>query len=183
MSTIGYGRVSSVGQSLDVQISKLTEYGCEKIFSEKRTGTNVDREQFKICMDYLREGDRLVITRLDRLCRSILHLSQISEELKTKGVDLVVMEQNIDTSTSTGRLLFNMLGVIGEFENEIRKERQLDGIRKSKERGVKFGRKSKLTREQVVEMKGKREEGVLIRELGQEYGISNDSVYRLMRSV
>jgi DNA invertase Pin-like site-specific DNA recombinase len=183
MSIVGYGRVSSVGQSLDVQISKLTEYGCEKIFSEKKTGTNVDREQFKTCMDYLREGDKLVITRLDRLCRSVLHLSQISEELKNKNVDLVVMEQNIDTSTSTGRLLFNMLGVIGEFENEIRKERQLDGIRKSKERGVKFGRKSKLTREQVVEMKGKRDSGVEIKDLVSEFGISRESVYRLMRTI
>ena len=183
MSVVGYGRVSSVGQSLDVQLDKLEQFGCEKIFSEKKTGTNVNTEQFKTCMDYLREGDKLVISRLDRLCRSILHLSQISEELKNKGVDLVVIEQNIDTSTSTGRLLFNMLGVIGEFENEIRKERQLDGIRKSKERGVQFGRKPKLTKEQIIEMKSKRDRGMEIKDLVSEFGISRESVYRLMRTV
>ena len=183
MSTIGYGRVSSVGQSLDVQISKLNDFGCEKIFCEKKTRTNVDRQEFKTCMDYLSEGDTLVITRLDRLCRSVLHLSQISEELKNKGVDLVVMEQNIDTSTSTGRLLFIMLGVIGEFESEIRKERQLDGIRKSKERGVQFGRKPKLTKEQIIEMKSKRDSGMEIKDLVSEFGISRESVYRLMRTV
>ena len=125
----------------------------------------------------------MVITRLDRLCRSILHLSQISEKLQNKGVDLVVIEQNIDTSTSTGRLLFNMLGVIGEFENETRKERQLDGIRKSKERGVQFGRKLKLTKEQIIEMKSKRDRGMEIKDLVSEFGISRESVYRLMRAV
>ena len=119
-------------------------------------------------------GGKLVNTRLDRLCRSILHLSQISEKLQNKGVDLVVIEQNIDTSTSTGRLLFNMLGVIGEFENEIRRERQLDGIRKSKERGVQFGRKPKLTKEQIIEMKSKRDRGMEIKDLVSEFGISRD---------
>ena len=125
----------------------------------------------------------MVITRLDRLCRSILHLSQISEKLQNKGVDLVVIEQNIDTSTSTGRLLFNMLGVIGEFENETRKERQLDGIRKSTERGVQFGRKLTLTKEQMIEMKSKRDRGMEIKDLVRWFGISRESVYRLMRAV
>ena len=129
----------------------------------------------------LREGDTLVVTRLDRLCRSINDLTRISEELKTTGISLVVIEQNIDTSTSTGRLLFNMLGCIGEFENEIRKERQMDGIRKSLESGVKFGRKSKLTDEQVVQLKLDKQEGVDIKTLQSTYGISRDSVYRLVR--
>ena len=182
MSTVGYGRVSSTGQSLDVQVEKLTNYGCDKLFTEKKSGTTVEkRTEFKNCMNYLREGDTLVVTRLDRLCRCINDLTSISEELKTNGITLVVIEQSIDTSTSTGRLLFNMLGCISEFENEIRKERQMDGIRKSLESGVKFGRKSKLTDEQVVQLKLDKQEGVPIKTLQSTYGISRDSVYRLVR--
>jgi DNA invertase Pin-like site-specific DNA recombinase len=182
MSIVGYGRVSSTGQSLDVQIDKLTNYGCDKLFTEKKSGTTVEqRTEFKNCLNYLRESDTLVVTRLDRLCRSINDLTRISEELKTNGISLVVIEQNIDTSTSTGRLLFNMLGCIGEFENEIRKERQMDGIRKSLENGVKFGRKSKLTDEQVEQLKLDKQEGVSIKTLQSTYGISRDSVYRLVR--
>jgi DNA invertase Pin-like site-specific DNA recombinase len=182
MSIVGYGRVSSTGQSLDVQIEKLTNYGCDKLFTEKKSGTTVEqRTEFKNCLNYLREGDTLVVTRLDRLCRSINDLTRISEELKTNGITLVVIEQSIDTSTSTGRLLFNMLGCIGEFENEIRKERQMDGIRKSLENGVKFGRKSKLTEEQIKQLKVDKENGIDIKTLQSMYGISRDSVYRLLR--
>ena len=184
MATVGYGRVSSVGQSLEIQQERLTKYGCEKLFTEKKSGTSTtNRQSLKECLTYLREGDTLVITKLDRLCRSIKDLSNISDELNKKGVSLVVLEQNIDTSTSTGRLLFNMLGVIGEFENEIRKERTRDGVKKSMANGVKFGRKSKLSSEQLSNLKSSRDSGVKISDLVEEFGISRESVYRLTRDI
>lgn len=179
MTKVGYARVSSVGQSLDVQIDKLSD--CNKIFQEKKSGTTAERPAFKECMNYLREGDTLIITKLDRLARSTYHLTQIAEDLKSRKIALRVIDQNIDTSTPTGKLLFNMLASIAEFETEIRKERQLEGIAKAKENGVKFGAKAKLTQEQIAEMKEKREAGVLIKNLMEEYSLSKSSVYRLMQ--
>ena len=181
MAIVGYARVSSVGQSLDVQISKLTDYGCVKIYKEKQSGTTADRKQLKAVLDYIRAGDTLVITKLDRLARSTFHLTQIVEGLKQKGVSFVVTDQNIDTSTPTGKLLFNVLASIAEFETEIRKERQIEGIQKAKERGVRFGAKSKLTDEQVAEMRSKRADGVLIKNLMSQYSLSKASVYRLLQ--
>ena len=137
MAFVGYARVSSTGQSLDVQQDKLNSAGCSKVYQEKHTGITADRTQLKAVMDYVRDGDSLVITKLDRLARSTFHLTEIAERLKGKGVELVVLDQNIDTNTPTGRLLFNLLASIAEFETEIRKERQLEGIQKAKEKGVK----------------------------------------------
>jgi DNA invertase Pin-like site-specific DNA recombinase len=153
------------------------------LFEEKRSGTTANRPELQACLNYLREGDTLVITKLDRLARSTYHLTQIHEQLKQQGIELVVIDQSLDTSTPVGKLMFNMLGAIAEFENEIRRERQLDGIKQAKDRGVQFGAKAKLTIEQVAEMREKRAEGVLIKELMREYGISKASVYRLMGDV
>ncbi len=180
MAKVGYARVSTQGQSLDVQVSKLTKYGCQEIFKDKLSGTTADRPSLKECRTYVRRGDSLVITKLDRLARSTFHLTQIAEELKQKGVNLVVLDQNIDTSTPTGKLLFNMLASIAEFETEIRKERQMEGITKAKEKGIPFGRKAKLTPEQVKSLKQEREQGVKIIELMARYSLSKASVYRLL---
>lgn len=180
MATIGYARVSSVGQKLDVQLDKLNHYGCNEIFKDKHTGTTADRPALKECRKYVRKNDILVITKLDRLARSTFHLTQIAEELKVKGVELVVLDQNIDTSTSTGKLLFNMLSCIAEFENTLRRERQLDGISRALENGVKFGRKSKLSDKQVSELISERQNGVKIKDLMSKYSLSKASIYRLM---
>ncbi|MBC8465559.1 recombinase family protein, partial [bacterium] len=142
--------------------------------------TTADRPSLKECRTYVRRGDSLVITKLDRLARSTFHLTQIAEELKQKGVDLVVLDQNIDTSTPTGKLLFNMLASIAEFETEIRKERQMEGIVKAKEKGVQFGRKAKLTEEQVISLRMEREQGIKISVLMDRYSLSKASIYRLL---
>ncbi len=182
MTNVGYARVSSRGQSLEVQLEALHAYGVGQIFSEKQSGTSTNqRHQLKRCLDYLREGDVFIITKLDRLARSTFDLTNIAKLLEDKGVELVVLEQNIDTSTTTGRLLFSMLGVIAQFETEIRAERQLAGIAKAKENGVQFGAKSKLTKIQIKELVEDRQEGMLIRECASKYRISNDSVYRMIR--
>ena len=177
MAKIGYARVSSIGQSLEVQRSKLKD--CGKLFEEKRSGVDGSREKLRECLDYVREGDTLVVTRLDRLARSTLHLCRIAELLQKKGVTLVVKDQHIDTETSTGRLLFNMLGAIGQFETEIRAERQLDGINKARENGVQFGRRSKMNKEEIKELKEKRKT-MMIKELMKEYGLSKSSVYKYL---
>ena len=182
MAIVGYARVSSVGQKLDVQLEKLNQYGCEKIFEEKVSGTTANRIQLQRCLEYLRDGDSLVITKLDRLARSTFHLTQIANQLEDKSVDFVVLDQQIDTTTPTGKLLFNMLASIAEFETEIRKERQLEGIEKAKSKGVKFGAKKKLSRDEVKQMTLARESGVLVKELAKKYGISIPSVYRLIKT-
>jgi len=179
MAKIGYARVSSVGQSLDVQIEKLESYGCDKIYKDKKSGTTADRFELKQCLDYVRDGDELIITKLDRLARSTLHLTQIADRLQNKGVELVVLDQHIDTGTPTGKLLFNMLASIAEFETEIRKERQIEGINKAKANGTKFGAKAKLTEDQIEQLKRDKEDGVLVSELIKRYKISKASVYRL----
>lgn len=177
---IGYARVSSVGQSLDVQLDKLKN--CDKIYQEKKSGTLDNRAELKACLDYVREGDVLVVTRLDRLARSTLHLCSIAEQLREKQVALEVLDQNINTQDATGRLLFNMLGAIAQFETEIRAERQMDGIAKAKQRGVAFGRKKSLTETEVQELREKRKQGFLIRQLMEEYNLSKSSVYRYLNS-
>lgn len=180
MALVGYARVSSIGQTLEVQLDKLS--GCSKIYQEKVSGASSKRPQLSACMDYVREGDTLLVTRLDRLARSTLHLCQIASELEKKKVNLQVIDQNIDTSNATGRLLFNMLGAIAQFETEIRAERQMDGIQKAKERGVQFGRKKELDDEQVRELRELREQGVLIKDLMEEYELSKSTIYRYLRT-
>jgi DNA invertase Pin-like site-specific DNA recombinase len=130
--------------------------------------------------EYVRDGDQLIVTRIDRLARSTLHLCQIAETLREKGVDLVVLDQNIDTSDATGRLLFNMLGAIGQFETEIRAERQMDGIKKAKDRGVQFGKRPALTEKQIIELRDKRASGALIKDLMADYRLSKATIYRYL---
>ncbi len=178
MSRVGYARVSSVGQSLEIQLNKLQD--CDKIFQEKKSGTSDNRPKLKECLEYIREGDTIVVTRLDRLARSTLHLCQIADELKRKKVAIQVIDQNIDTNDATGRLLFNMLGAISQFETEIRSERQMDGIKKALANGVSFGKKKKLDKKQVAQLQQKREQGIKIKDLMKDYGLSKASVYRYL---
>ena len=181
MSTVGYARVSSVGQSLDVQLDKLKN--CDKVFQEKKTGTSSTRPRLKACLEYVRKGDTLVVTRLDRLARSTLHLCQVADQLQEKGVNLKVIDQSIDTSDATGRLLFNMLGAITQFETEIRAERQMDGIRNAKARGVHLGRRKHLSEDEQVELQLKRQDGTSIKTLMEEYTLSKASVYRYLDGI
>jgi DNA invertase Pin-like site-specific DNA recombinase len=140
---VGYARVSTQDQDLTIQRERLSH--CEKLFEETASGANDQRLQLQACLDYVREGDTLTVTRLDRLVRSTLHLCQIADLLARKGVHLHVLDQEVDTHTSTGRLLFGMLSVIAQFELELRAERQREGIAKAKRAGVHFGRDKALT--------------------------------------
>ena len=178
MAFIGYARVSSYGQSLQVQQEKLNH--CDRIFQEKQSARNDDREQLQLCLDYVRDGDSLVITKLDRLARSTRDLLNIMQRLEDKNVKLVVLDQQIDTSTATGMLLFTMLGAIATFENDLRKDRQLQGIALAKRKGIKFGRKFSLTDDQVTALREKRSQGIKIVDLMAEFKVSKASVYRFL---
>lgn len=180
MAIIGYARVSSIGQSLEVQEQGLNDFGCDKIYQEKRSGTTANRPQLQACLDYVRDGDTLVITKLDRLARSTLHLHKIINDLNNKGVGFKVLDQSIDTTTKEGRLMFSILASIAEFETALRAERQAEGIQNAKSKGVKFGAKPKLTDPQIEEMKLRRSKGEKIKHLMVDYGISKASVYRLL---
>lgn len=183
MHRIGYARVSSTGQSLEVQLGKLGQANCDRIYQEKRSGRTADRPEFQACMNYLREGDTLIITRLDRLARSVVHLAQLAKRFQHEGIDLLVVDQNIDTTTSTGRLMFNMLASIAEFENDLRTERQAEGIAKAKENGVKFGRPAKLTDTKRGEIYSRRMAGATIGQLAKEFRLGEATIYRALNAV
>ncbi|WP_235998628.1 recombinase family protein [Cysteiniphilum marinum] len=174
---VGYARVSSSGQSLDVQLGKLKKYGCHKIYKEKISGVDQNRPQLLACLDYIREGDTLVITRLDRMARSSLHLGQIVNKLEKKQANFIVLDQQIDTTTSHGKLMFHMLSAFAEFENQLRKERQIDGINKAQENGVKFGRKFKLTRDKVKQIRESLDSEKSVSDILKEFNISRSTYY------
>ena len=179
MAKIAYARVSSYGQSLDVQLEKLKD--CDRIFQEKQSARSTEsRDQLALCLDYVRDGDVLVITKLDRLARSTRDLLNILNRLDQKRVKLHVIDQQIDTSTPAGMLLVTMLGAIAAFENDLRKERQTDGIALAKRKGVQFGRKRALTEEQVQQLRVLRSEGKRVSDLMSEFKISEASVYRAL---
>lgn len=180
--TVGYARVSSAGQSLDVQHDKLKAFGCTRIFSEKRSGRQADsRSELQACLQFLRDGDTLVISRLDRMARSILDLSKIADLLKKKGVALKVLDQAIDTSTSEGMLMFSLLGAFAQFENDIRAERQTDGIVKAKEKGIAFGRKRALTPDQCKRIRTLREEEKFsVPQLAERFNVGPATIYRAL---
>ena len=175
---VGYARVSSQGQSLDVQLEKLNKYGCAKVYQEKISGVGQNRPELIACLDYVRKGDTLVITKLDRMARSAYHLGMIVEKLKQKKVDFVVLDQNIDTSTPHGTLMFQMLASFVEFENNLRKERQLEGIQKAKAQGKPFGRPLKVDNDLIENVKVAIEKGITVSRILKFYKISQTTYYR-----
>src|SRR5215475_4919339 len=179
MATVGYARVSSTGQDLDVQLDKLK--CCEKVFKEKRSGVDAGRPELKRCLEYLRDGDILVVTKLDRLARSTSGLYRIVSQLAEKGVEFKVLDDPaIDTSSRTGKLVMGILALIAEFENDIRRERQMDGIKKAQERGVRFGRKPRLVPEAIEQIRDLRDAGTTVPEIIRRTGFSKASVYRAL---
>ena len=151
MTVYGYARVSTTDQSLDIQIAALKAAGCEKIRSEKVSGTSTNgRQELKTLLEFIDAGDVLMVTRIDRLARSIGDLQDIVRALKAKGVALRATEQPIDTSTAAGKAFLDMLGVFAEFETNLRKERQMEGIAKAKAAGVYKGRPPSVDRAKIA---------------------------------
>lgn len=176
---VGYARVSSAGQSLDVQLDALHAAGCEKVFSEKVSGTSTNgREALADALDFVREGDTLVVTRLDRLARSVGDLFDIIDRLSQKQVAFRCLQQSgVDTDSSTGRLTLAILGAVAAFETDIRRERQLEGIERAKAAGVYKGRKPSIDRDQVRSL---HEDGIGATEIAKRLKIGRASVYRAL---
>ena len=178
---VSYIRVSSQNQSLEVQRESVMKYGVDKIFEEKVSGTSTDkREQLKQCLEFVREGDELVITRIDRLARSVLDLQLIVKQLMDKGVTLTSTEQPISTKDATSKCFLDMLGVFAELETNIRKERQMEGIELAKRKGVYKGGTQRIDVEEIKRLKS---EGLGVTKIAKSMGIHRDSVYRLLKRV
>ena len=178
---VSYIRVSSQQQSLEVQRESVMKYGVDKIFEEKVSGTSTDkREQLKQCLEFVREGDELVITRIDRLARSVLDLQLIVKQLMDKGVTLTSTEQPISTKDATSKCFLDMLGVFAELETNIRKERQMEGIELAKRKGVYKGGTQRIDVEEIKRLKS---EGLGVTKIAKLMGIHRDSVYRLLKKV
>ena len=179
MSLIGYARVSSAGQSLEVQLEQLQAAGCDRVFSEKRSGTTTEgREQLELALGYVRDGDVLVVTRLDRLARSVVDLSQIIRKLQAKGVGFRALQQgDFDTTTSTGKVVLNILAAFAEFETDLRRERQKEGIEKAKAAGRYQGRPATLDMEEVRRLHAS---GLRPAHIAKQLGIARSSVYRAL---
>lgn len=182
MALVGYARVSSVGQSLEVQLEKLAKAGCDKVYSEKRSGLDADRPQLAECLRYVREGDTLVISRIDRLARSAEHLLSLARQLEDNGVTLRVLDQNLDTGDAAGRAFLGMLAVFAQFESDIRKERQMDGIAKARDTGTKFGRPPVLTEAQENEARSLREQGWSLQRIADHLGVSKGLVHKVTQA-
>jgi len=175
MTNIGYARVSTAGQSLEVQLNALK--GCDKLFKEKESGAKAERIQLNIMLDYVREGDTITITKLCRLARNTKHLLEIVDYLDQKGVALVILNLGIDTKSPTGRLMLTMIGAVASFERQLLLERQAEGIALAKSKGKYKGRKPKARalHDEIIKLN---RQGVLKVDIANQLKISLSSVYR-----
>lgn len=181
MATIGYARVSTTDQNLESQLEQLKAAGCGKIYQEKASGVRVDRPELAAMLDYCREGDTVVICKLDRIARSTAHLLSIVGGLEKKGVAFQVLNINLDTSTPTGKLMLSMLAAIGQFEREMMLERQREGVELAKKAGKYTGRKATARAQaaRVMELLG---QGMTKQAVADALGIGVASVYRIARA-
>ena len=187
MAKIGYARVSTRGQNDDSQVDDLTAYGCEKIFTDTASGKNAARPELDKALAYLRAGDVFVITRLSRAMRSLKHLLALADELRERGVGLVVLKQQIDTTTATGRLVFHILASIDEFQRELIVEGTLEGLAAARARGRKGGRPPAMSDDQVTlarkladERDAEGKSTYTITQIAQMLGVSRPTLYRAL---
>ena len=182
MPLYGYARVSTIDQDLRLQRAALKAAGCDVIRAEKASGSRRDgRTELQVLLDFVQPGDALIVTRIDRLARSMRDLQDIVHELKTRGVALRATEQPIDTSTAAGKAFLDMLGVFAEFETNLRRERQLEGIAAAKARGVYTGRKPHIDPAAIRQLRDQENLGPAA--IARRLGIGRASVYRLLGKV
>jgi DNA invertase Pin-like site-specific DNA recombinase len=179
--TYGYARVSTDDQDCAIQEAALTAAGCDIVRSEKKSGTTTEgRRELDTLLEFIRPGDTLMVTRIDRLARSVGDLEKIVSVLKGRGAFLRATEQPIDTSTPAGMAFLQMLAVFAQFETAIRRERQLEGIAKAKNAGVYKGRKPSVPVDEVRRLKA---EGVCPADIARLLKIGRGSVYRALEGV
>lgn len=176
----GYARTSTTDQNPEAQVKALQAAGCDVIRTEQKTGTKLEgRTELQTLLDFMRPGDLLTVTRVDRLARSIADLQTIVQTLKSKGVALQCTEQPVDTSTAAGKCFLDMLGVFAEFETNLRRERQMEGIAQAKVKGVYKGRPRQIDREEIRAMK---ESGMSAIEISNRLQIARAHVYRCLKA-
>src|SRR6516164_6317090 len=180
MAIVGYARVSTDGQTLDAQHAALKAAGADRVFAEKVSGAKTDRPQLQRAMEALGTGDVLLVTRLDRLARSTRDLLNVLAAVSEKGAGFrSLADAWADTTTAHGRLMLTVLGGLAEFERELIKARTEEGRKRAQARGVRFGRKLKLTPHQRSEALERRKAGEALAEIGKSYNVSHSTISRL----
>jgi len=178
MALVGYARVSTVDQNLDLQRDALEGAGVERIFQESASGASRDRPQLEAALDYVRAGDTLVVWRLDRLGRSLSHLLSVVEDLTERGVHLRSVQESIDTGTATGRMTLAIFGALAEFERELIQERTRAGLAAARARGRKGGRPSVMTPAKARSAKALIKAETPLSEVAASLGVSRATLYR-----
>lgn len=175
-AVVGYARVSTAEQSLEMQIEALRKHGCDRILDEKVSAASSKRPKLDAALGMLRPGDTLVVWKMDRLARSLTDLLRRVAYISECGAQFVSLTEKIDTSSASGRLLFHVLGALGEFERDLIRERTMAGMRAAKERGVKFGAEPKLSPKERMAMQRDRRSGMSLRDLASRYRVSIGTV-------
>lgn len=176
---IGVARVSTRDQHPEAQQDALRAAGCEKVFTDKASGKLARRPELDKALLVAREGDQLVVTKLDRLGRSLENLIELSRELQQRGVGLVVLDQGIDTTTAIGRMFFQILGAVAEFEHALMSERTMDGLEAARARGRTGGQKPKLGPRQIQLAREMYDSGELtVQQIADEFGVTRPTIYR-----
>ncbi|PAX99576.1 DNA invertase [Pseudoalteromonas sp. HM-SA03] len=176
----GYARVSTVDQNLDTQIDKLKQAGCQRIFSEKVSGKDTNRPELQKMLGQLRDGDTLIVTKIDRIARNLKDLLILVDELSVQGVNFKATDQDVDTSSSNGKMFLTMLGVFAEFERNLIRERQREGIANAKAKGKYTGRKpvDLDLKQKVIELYSK---GVKPKAIIDETGLGRSTVFKIIK--
>ncbi|MBA55336.1 MAG: DNA invertase [Pseudomonadales bacterium] len=170
---IGYARVSTTDQDASLQIDALKNAGCERIYEEKQSGKNKERPELIRCLDTLREGDQFIVWRLDRLGRSLKDLVETINELELKGVGFQSLNESIDTTSPTGKLIFHVFAALAEFERSLIQERTKAGLAAARARGRKGGRPKKLNAEQIRKAKAMLTDPMITKsEVAKHFGVS-----------
>jgi DNA invertase Pin-like site-specific DNA recombinase len=180
VTSYGYARVSTNGQSLDAQLAELNAAGCKKLFKEKLSGKNRDRSELNRMLKTLREGDVLIVTRLDRLARSTRDLLNLIKQIADAGATFKSLKDHwADTTTAQGRLMLTVLGGLAEFERELIIQRTGEGRERAKANGVRFGRRPKLTHHQRLEAIARRDAGETLQDIARSYNVHHSMISRL----
>lgn len=178
---VGYARISTKDQNSGLQTYALTEAGCERIFEESASGAQRNRPKLQEALSFLREGDTLVVWKLDRLARSLRQLIETVEDLHDRGISFISLTENIDTTTAGGKMIFHVFGALAEFERELIRERTTAGLKAAKERGVKLGRPRSLDDDQIEIARSLKAAGNMTSaQIAEHLGISRPTLYRLL---
>ena len=183
MHLIGYARVSTSDQNLELQLDALKEAGCRRVFEETASGANTARPQLRDALEFLRPGDTLVVWKLDRLARSVQHLIEIIEQLHKRGCGFRSLTEAIDTTTAGGRLIFHIFGALAEFERSIIRERTMAGLDAARARGRKGGRPRLMNDDSLIVAQALLRDGVLtVKDIAKQIGVSEPTLYKYLPS-